>query len=37
MLMADNNETQELHEQLYQAQHLMKRIQDVLVSCADGN
>jgi len=29
--MADNNETQELREQVYQARQVMKGIQDVLV------
>jgi toxic protein SymE len=31
VLMADNNEMQELREQLYQARQVMKGMQDVLV------
>ncbi|OAT34695.1 hypothetical protein M975_0073 [Buttiauxella brennerae ATCC 51605] len=31
VLMADNNEVQELREQLYQARQVMKGIQDALV------
>lgn len=31
VLMADNNEMQELHEQVYQARPVMKGMQDVLV------
>jgi len=31
VLMADNNEMQELREQVYQARQVMKGMQDVLV------
>ncbi len=31
MLMADNNEVQELREQLYQAKQVVKGMKDVLV------
>ncbi|RJT46689.1 SymE family type I addiction module toxin [Rahnella woolbedingensis] len=31
VLMADNNEVQELREQVYQARQMMKGMQDVLV------
>lgn len=31
MLMADNNEMQELREQLYQAEQVVKGVKDVLV------
>jgi toxic protein SymE len=31
VLMADNNETQELREQIYQARQMMKGMQDVLI------
>ncbi|MCS2161239.1 hypothetical protein MUU47_08905 [Scandinavium sp. H11S7] len=35
VLMADNIETQELREQLYQARQMMKGMQDALVWCSE--